>query len=87
MTAYDATEQAYKNGYAQGRKDAFAEDKCVDRADLDYKAEYKRKCEELAKAREEAERLRAEQESLESEFARMRAQLDIVCLIFGGQNR
>lgn len=88
MTAYDATEQAYKNGYEKGKLDAFAEDKCVTPcADLNYEEEWKRKCAELAKAREEADWLRAELKSMDAEFARMRAQLDIVYLIFGGKNR
>lgn len=67
----------------------------------DYEAEYKRLTEENMKLFDEAERAKIIAEdlrrkisdmefahdSMETEFARMRAQLDIVYLIFGGHNR
>ena len=62
------------------------DDKCVDlnytEADLDYKAEYKRLKDENEKLKEE---ICWYKNSL-FEMEKMRAQLDIVYLIFGGKN-
>lgn len=62
------------------------DDKCVDfnytEADLDYRAEYKRLKDENEKLKEE---ICWYKNSL-FEMEKMRAQLDIVYLIFGGKN-
>lgn len=62
------------------------DDKCVDfnytESDLDYKAEYERLKAENRKLHEEIEWLRTN----DLEMKKMRAQLDIVYLIFGGKN-
>ena len=62
------------------------DDKCVDlnytEADLDYRAEYKRLKDENEKLKEE---ICWYKNSL-FEMEKMRAQLDIVRLIFGGKN-
>ena len=62
------------------------DDKCVDlnytEADLDYKAEYKRLKDENEKLKEE---ICWYKNSL-FEMEKMRAQLDIVYLIFGGRS-
>ena len=62
------------------------DDKCVDfnytEADLDYKAEYERLKAENRKLHEEIEWLRTN----DLEMKKMRAQLDIVYLIFGGRS-
>ncbi len=50
-----------------------------------YQDEYNRMCEVCAKLECENELLRKDYESMETEFVRMRAQLDIVYLIFGGK--
>ena len=52
-------------------------------ADLDYKAEYERLKAENEKLKEEIDWYR----DIDFEMKRMRAQLDIVYLIFGGANR
>ena len=52
-------------------------------ADLDYKAEYERLKAENEKLKEEINWYR----DSEFEMGKMRAQLDIVYLIFGGANR
>ena len=52
-------------------------------ADLDYKAEYERLKAENEKLKEEINWYR----DIDFEMKRMRAQLDIVYLIFGGANR
>lgn len=43
MTAYDATEQAYKNGYAQGRKDALGNEALYGLADMVNQFSYRTK--------------------------------------------
>ena len=53
-------------------------------ADLDYKAEYDRLLETHKKVCAEYSDLLHNHESLKSEFCRLRAQMDIVYLIFGG---
>ena len=62
------------------------DDKCVDfnytEADLDYKAEYERLKAENRKLKDEIEWYR----NSTFEMEKMRAQLDIVYLIFGGRN-
>ena len=55
-------------------------------ASLDYEAECDRLLRERDKMMAENDYLRTELKSMESEFARIRAQLDIVYLIFGGRN-
>ena len=61
------------------------DDKCVDfnytEADLDYKAEYERLKDENKKLNNEIYYYR----DMNNEFQKMRAQLDIVYLIFGGK--
>lgn len=54
-------------------------------ADLNYESEYEKMVHEREKMLAEIEYLRAENKSMETEFHRMRAQLDIVYLIFGGK--
>ena len=54
--------------------------------DLDYKAEYERLVAERHKMQSEIAYLRTELEERETEAHRMRAQLDMVYLIFGGRN-
>lgn len=60
-------------------------DKLAASCDLDYKAE----CGRLLKANQELckelECIKKDYEYMETEFVRMRAQLDIVYLIFGGK--
>lgn len=62
------------------------DDKCVDfnytEVDLDYKAEYERLKAENRKLKDEIEWYR----NSTFEMEKMRAQLDIVYLIFGGKN-
>lgn len=62
------------------------DDKCVDfnytESDLDYKAEYERLKAENRKLKDEIEWYR----NSTFEMEKMRAQLDIVYLIFGGKN-
>ena len=60
------------------------EEKCT--ASLDYEAECDRLLRERDKMMAENDYLRTELKSMESECFRMRAQLDIVYLIFGGRN-
>lgn len=50
---------------------------------LNYEAEYERLCQLCDKQRCELRELDERYRSMESEFIRMRAQLDIVYLIFG----
>lgn len=50
-----------------------------------YEAEFHRMCEVCEKLTIENNRLRQEYDSMETEFIRMRAQLDIIHLIFGGK--
>lgn len=58
---------------------------CCERcAAPDWEAECKRMREVCAKLERENEMLRKDYEFMETEFVRMRAQLDIVYLIFGG---
>ena len=52
-------------------------------AGLNYEAEYNRLLDEHKRLCGDYARLKREHESLETEFVRMRAQLDIVYLIFG----
>lgn len=52
-------------------------------AGLNYEAEYNRLLDEHKRLRGDYAYLKREHESLETEFVRMRAQLDIVYLIFG----
>lgn len=54
-------------------------------ASLNYEAEYYRLLEERECLMAKMEFLRSEKESLESEFIRLRAQMDVVYLIFGGK--
>ena len=51
---------------------------------LNYEAEYRRMCDLCEKLRCENDYLRKDKDAMETEFVRMRAQLDIVYLIFGG---
>lgn len=51
--------------------------------DLDYKAEYHRLFKANQELCKEMECIKKDYESMETEFVRMRAQLDIVYLIFG----
>lgn len=51
--------------------------------DLDYKAEYHRLLKANQELCKELECFKKDYESMETEFVRMRAQLDIVYLIFG----
>lgn len=53
--------------------------------DLNYKAEYGRLLKANQELCKELECLKKDYESMETEFVRMRAQLDIVYLIFGGK--
>lgn len=53
---------------------------------LNYEAECDRLLRERDKLMAENDYLRTELKSMESEFSRIRAQLDIVYLIFGGRN-
>ena len=64
------------------------EDKMEDKmaASLNYEAECDRLLRERDKMMAENDYLRTELKSMESECYRMRAQLDIVYLIFGGRN-
>ena len=55
-------------------------------ASLDYEAECDRLLRERDKIMAENDYLRNELKSMESECYRMRAQLDMVYLIFGGRN-
>ena len=52
-------------------------------ASLNYEAEYNKLLQEREILMAKMDFLRSEKESMETEFARMRAQLDIVYLIFG----
>ena len=54
-------------------------------ADLNYESEYERLLRERDRLMAKYESLRSEKEAMETEFHRMRAQLDIVYLIFGGK--
>lgn len=62
--------------------------------EMNYKVEYERKCVELEKLEVELEKLEEEYRSLredvqyrENEAKVMRAQINMVQLIFGGRNR
>ena len=55
-------------------------------ASLNYEAECDRLLRERDKMMKENDYLRTELKSMESECYRMRAQLDMVYLIFGGKN-
>lgn len=55
-------------------------------ASLNYEAEYDKLIRERDKMMAENDYLRNELKSMESECYRMRAQLDMVYLIFGGRN-
>lgn len=57
----------------------------METATRDYKAEFHRMCELNEKLRCELECVKADYKSMETEFVRMRAQLDIVYLIFGNK--
>ena len=52
---------------------------------LNYEAEYYRMMDEHKKLCATLHDLKQDYQSMETEFARMRAQLDIVYLIFGGK--
>lgn len=52
---------------------------------LNYEAEYYKLLEEREILMAKMEFLRSEKESLETEFIRLRAQMDVVQLIFGGK--
>jgi uncharacterized coiled-coil DUF342 family protein len=54
-------------------------------ADLDYRAEYHRLMEEREALLAKMDFLRSERDSLATEFIRLRAQMDVVQLIFGGK--
>lgn len=54
---------------------------------MDYKAEYERMCAEMAKLEEVNKALREEAKYRENEAKIMRAQINMVELIFGGHNR
>ena len=53
----------------------------------DYEAEYNRMLEMNARLHDEKEQLMMKFECVEAELIRLRAQMDIVYLIFGGGNR
>ena len=53
----------------------------------DYEAEYHRMIEMNTRLHEEKEKLMVKIDHLEAELIRLRAQVDIVYLIFGGGNR
>ena len=68
-------EKAFEDGYAKGREESqakFAEMEC----------KLSEKCCVLA---DKNSKLKEDLDAMESEFIRMRAQLDIVYLIFGGK--
>lgn len=75
-------QKAFEDGYATGREEGRNITACIE-------AELSQKCEMLkaenAKLELENGDLREQFESMETEFFRMRAQLDIVHLIFGGK--
>ena len=75
-------QKAFEDGYAQGRREGKDITACIE-------AELSEKCEKLKAENAKLELvngdLREEFESMETEFIRMRAQLDIVYLIFGGK--
>ena len=54
---------------------------------LNYEAEYNRMLEMNTRLHDENEQLRMQFECLEAELIRLRAQMDIVYLIFRGGNR
>ena len=54
-------------------------------ASLDYEAEYEKLLEAHKRLCADYAELKHDHESMETEFVRMRAQLDIVYLIFGGK--
>ena len=66
-------QKAFNEGYEKGRDEGA-------KITASIEHELSGKCNYLA---EETNRLREEQASMETEFVRMRAQLDIVYLIFG----
>ena len=68
-------QKAFEDGYAQGRREGEKITACIE-------GELSEKCERL---KAENANLRHDYESMETEFVRMRAQLDIVYLIFGGK--
>lgn len=53
--------------------------------DLDYKTEHHKLMEDREILMAKMEFLRSEKESLETECVRLRAQMDVVYLIFGGK--
>lgn len=53
--------------------------------DLDYKSEWRKLLDENEKLHNEVDYLRAALKNTEADAARMKAQLDIVRLIFGGK--
>ena len=53
--------------------------------DLDYKAEWRKLLDENEKLHDEVDYLRAALKNTEADAAKMKAQLDIVRLIFGGK--
>ncbi len=79
MKEYEATEIAYKNGYEQGQKDAHKET-------ASFEAEHRELIQEREILMAKMDFLRSEKESLETELVRLRAQMDVVYLIFGKSN-
>jgi flagellar biosynthesis/type III secretory pathway protein FliH len=68
-------EKAFEDGYAKGRAEGA-------KITASIEHELSAKCNSLA---EENNLLREELESIETEFVRLRAQMDVVYLIFGGK--
>ena len=68
-------QKAFNEGYAKGKESGA-------KITASIECELSAKCNSLA---EENNRMREELESVETEFARLRAQMDIVYLIFGGR--
>lgn len=70
----DAKKKAFEEGYAKGREESQAK-----YSEMEFKLS--EKCCHLA---DENRKLKEDLASVESEFTRLRAQMDIVYLIFGG---
>lgn len=68
-------QKAFEEGYAKGREEG-------KKITASIEHELSAKCNSLA---EKNNRLREKLESMETEFFRLRAQMDIVYLIFGGK--
>jgi len=82
MKVYTATEEAYKKGYDKGREEG-----AKITAEIEHELSEQRNAlayeNETLKAK--LDFVNGDYNSLQSEFARLRAQMDIVYLIFGGK--